>query len=281
MSIVDDIFINNLKSILEEEWEIDNRAKWEDNSEVKTKRILQVVNQYDLSKGFPILNLRNINWKASIDEIIWIMIKKSNNVKELSSKIWNAWKDENDLVHKAYGYQIAKPTMGYNSQIEYVIGEIKRNPTSRRIMINMFNVEEQHEKATKSLIECAYALHFSVKNNKLHMTLIQRSGDFITACGFGGWNTTQYAFLQHAIAKECNLDVGVFTHFVQDLHLYNKHLSQAEELLARYYTMTSQENNQIVQIKIADRPFFELTADDVELINYNPMGKIDKLDVAI
>lgn len=281
MTKTDDIFIDNLKSILEQEWEVDNRAKWKDGTEVKTKRILQVVNKYDLSKGFPILSLREINWKASIDEIIWIMIKMSNDVNELNSKIWNAWKDENDLIHKAYGFQIAKPTMGYNSQIEYVIGEIKRNPTSRRIMLNMFNVEEQHEKATKSLIECAYALHFSVKDNKLHMSLIQRSGDFITACGFGGWNTVQYAFLQHAIAKECGLDVGVFTHFVQDLHLYNKHQSQADELLSRYYTMTSKEANRVFQIKIADKSFFELTAEDVELIDYKHMGKIDRLDVAI
>lgn len=280
MSYVDGIFMKDLNEIIQQEWEMDNRAKWKDGTQVKTKRIIQSVNKYDLTEGFPILTLREINWKAAIDEIIWIYMKQSNNIKDLNSNIWKSWSDENGDVKNAYGYQIAKPTMGYNSQIEYVIGEIKRNPTSRRIMMNMFNADEQQTKATESLIECAYANHFSVKDGKLHMTLIQRSGDFLTAAGSGGWNLTQYAFLQHAIAKECGLDVGVLTHFVQDLHLYNKHIEPSYELTNRWGMDLGLDDTK-VQIKIADKPFFELTADDVELIGYEHKGKIDKLDVAI
>ena len=173
MSKVDDIFISNLQDIMKEEWEIDNRAKWKDGTQVKTKRILQVVNKFDLSEGFPILNLRDINWIAAIDEIIWIMIKMSNNVKDLNSSIWQSWADEKGIVQKAYGYQIAKQTMGYPSQMHYLLDQIKTNPTSRRLMLNMYSANEQHE---KGLIECAYATHFSVKDGKLHMTLLQRSG---------------------------------------------------------------------------------------------------------
>lgn len=275
MSTTDDIFVSNLQEIMQQEWEIDNRAKWKDGSQVKTKRILQVVNKFDLSKGFPILSLRKINFKAAIDEIIWIMIKQSNNIKDLNSSIWNSWADEDGDINKAYAFQIRKPTMGQPSQLHYVIDQIKTNPTSRRIMMNMFSAEEQHE---KGLIECAYSTHFSVKNGKLHMTLIQRSGDFLPAAGYGGFNTIQYAFLQHAIAKECNLDVGIFTHFIQDLHLYNKHEDQANILLDRY---DSADNYTLPTIKITNKPFFELTADDVELIGYEHQGGIGKIEVAV
>lgn len=278
MSLVDDIFIKDLSNITKQDWEVDNRAKWNDGTQTKTKRIIQSANKFDMSQGFPILTLREINWKAAIDEIIWIYIKQSNNIKDMNSKIWKAWANDKGNIEKAYGYQIAKPTMGHPSQMHYVLNEIKSNPTSRRIMMNMFNATEQQTKATDSLIECAYATHFTVKDNKLHMTLIQRSGDFLTAAGFGGWNTVQYAFLLHAIAKECGLEVGYFYHFVQDLHLYNKHEEQANELIVRYGT-----NHPLTlpTIKIADKPFFELTADDVELIGYENRGKIERLDVAI
>lgn len=275
MSKIDDIFIENLQEILKQDWEIDNRAKWKDGTQVKTKRILQVVSKIDMSKGFPVLSLRKINWKAAIDEIIWIMIKQSNDVRDLNSSIWNSWSDENGIVQKAYGYQIAKETMGYPSQLHYVIDQIKNNPTSRRIMLNMFSAHEQH---VKGLIECAYATHFSVKDNKLHMTLVQRSGDFLTACGTGGFNTVQYAFLMHAIAKECNLEVGIFTHFVQDLHLYNKHIDQANILLDRH---DSSDNYMLPTIKIADNSIFDLTIDDVELIGYENQGGIGKIEVAV
>lgn len=100
-----------------------------------TKRILQVVHKYDLSKGFPISSLRKIDYKKSIDEMLWIYSKLSNNIQDLNSHIWDSWAKDNK-IEKAYGYQIAKPTMGYNSQIEYVIETIKTNPTSRRIMMN-------------------------------------------------------------------------------------------------------------------------------------------------
>lgn len=281
MTKIDEIYINNLVEIQQQEWEVDNRAKWKDNSPIATRRITQVFNKVNLQDGFPILTLREINWKASIDEIIWIYIKLSNDIKDLNSKIWDSWADEHNKIHKAYGYQIGKPTMGHPSQLHYVLHEIKTNPESRRIMMNMFDAKNQKEKADKSLIECAYATHFTVRHRKyLDMTLIQRSGDEHTAAGFGGWNTVQYAFLQHAIAKECNLIVGNFAHFIQDLHEYNKHELVGEEFINRYNSINYiNENN--VQIKIADKSIWELTSDDVELINYKNQGKLRIPDIAI
>lgn len=278
MSTVDKITVNNFKEVLKQEWEIDNRAEWEDGTQVKTKRILQLVNKHDLSKGFPISTLRHINYKAAIDEIVWIYIKMSNNIKDLNSSIWNSWANEKGEIKNAYGYQIRKPTMGYPSQIHYVIDQIKNNPTSRRIMMNMFNADDQYIKANESLVECAYATHFSVKDGKLHMTLIQRSADALTAGHFGGWNTVQYCALMSAIAKECNLDVGMFTHFIQDFHIYNKHISQVEEMIRRY---EQEEDLPLPQLKIADKPFFELTADDFELVDYKHHGSIGKIEVAV
>jgi len=122
MNITDGIYINDLIQIQKKKWVPENRASWKDGSSISTRKITQVINKVDLQEGFPILTLREINWKAAIDEIIWIYMKLSNDVNELNSKIWDSWKDDQDKIHKAYGYQIAKPTMGYNSQIEYVLG---------------------------------------------------------------------------------------------------------------------------------------------------------------
>lgn len=278
MSYVDEVFIENARNILKEEWEVDNRAKWEDGSPVKTKRILQVVNKYDLSKGFPILNLRNINYEIAIDEILCFYVKLSNNIKDMKGHIWDSWADENGEIKKAYGYQIARPTMGFESQMHYVINQIKTNPTSRRIMMSMFNADDQLTKAKESLIECAYTLHFSVKDGKLNASLIQRSGDFLSACGSGQFNDVQYSALIHAIAMECDLEVGVFTHFVQDLHIYNKHVSQIEELISRQELV---EDIKLPTLKVKKKPFFELTVDDFELIGYEPLNGIGKIEVAI
>jgi thymidylate synthase len=278
MSYVDDIFISDLKEILEETWEVDNRSTWKSGEQPKTKRILQVSHKYDLSKGFPILALREQNFKAAIDEMLWIYVRLSNNVKDLNSKIWNAWKNENGEIEKAYGYQIAKPTMGFPSQSHYVINEIKTNPTSRRIQTNMFNAKEQLIKSRKSLIECAFGTMISVKDGKLHMTLTQRSGDKLTASGAGGWNVIQYASLMHAIAMECDLEVGVLKHDIQDLHLYDKHIDQTEEMLRRYELA---QIDTLPTLKVKKKPFFDLTVDDFELDGYKHLGSIGKVDVTV
>lgn len=273
MSKADLYFKHDLDQILREDWEIDNRAKWADGSQVKTKRILQVVNQYDLSKEFPILTLRPIYLKGAIDEMLWIYQKRSNNIKDLNSKVWEEWADEQGTIGRSYAYQINKPMMGYPSQIDYVLGEIKKNPTSRRLYMNMFHTDDSPHKA---LFECAYATHFSVKDGKLHSTLIQRSGDFLTAAGSGGWNTVSYAILTHMIAIHCGLEVGTFTHFVQDLHLYNKHEKYVDLLLER----ESRHAPKLI-INPDIKNFYDFTVDDFKLENYNPHPQIKGIEVAL
>src|SRR5690606_28597157 len=157
----------------------------------------------------------------------------------------------------------------------YVLNEIKTNPTSRRILMNMFNAEEQQAKSIKSLIECAYGTEISVKNGKLHYTLTQRSNDFITA---NNWNLLQYSALAQIIAMECDLGLGNFQHRIQDQHIYNKHYEQAKELLTR---LDELDPTNRVYLKINKKPFFELTIDDFELVNYNPLKGVGKIEVAV
>lgn len=273
MSQADILFKENLKEIMAQEWEIDNRATWEDGSQVKTKRILQVVNKVDLSKDFPIQTLRPISLKLSADEIIWIFVLMSTNINDLSSNVWKAWADEHDTIKKSYAYQIAKPMMGYPNQVEYLLGEAEKNPTSRRLMMNMFDTEDTPD---KPLFECAYATHFSIKNGKLHSTLIQRSGDFIPAAGFGGWNTVGYALLTHMIARHLKLEVGTFTHFVQDLHLYNKHQEFAEEMLKREPRPAPKL---IIDESVTN--FFDFRPEHFKLEGYDPHPQIKGIPIAV
>lgn len=270
LSKADIIFKENLQEIIKQEWEVDNRAQWKDGSEIKTKRVLQVVNKYDLSKEFPILTLRPTYLKGCIDEMLWIYQKRSSNIKDLNSKVWNSWADEKGSIGRSYAYQIDKPMMGYDSQTDYVLGEIQINPTSRRIYMNMFHTGDSPHKA---LFECAYATHFSVKDGKLHSTLIQRSNDFITA---SNWNVVSYSILTHMIAIHCGLEVGTFTHFIQDQHLYNKHEQYVDLLLNR-----EPEPAPKLVINPDVKNFYDFTVDDFKLEGYNPHSQIKGLEVAI
>lgn len=270
MSRADIIFKENLAEINQQEWEIDNRATWLNGEKPMTKRILQVMNKYDLSKEFPALNLRPINLKAVIDEILWIFQLMSNNINDLNSKIWNSWADEDGSIGLAYGHQIGKPMLGFKNQVDYVLGTAESNPTSRRIMMNMFNVEDMPK---KNLLECAYGTHISIKDRLVHLTLLQRSQDFITA---NNWNVVGYAILTHMIARHLGLGVGTFAHFVQDMHIYDKHQKYVQELLDR------EERPAPKLIVNPDvKNFYDFTVNDFVLEGYNPHPQIKGIEVAV
>jgi thymidylate synthase len=269
MSQADVIFKQNLAEILGQEWEIDNRARWEDGSPVYTKRILHVVNKYDLSKEFPILTIKPTPIKSCFKEIDWIYRKRSNNIKDLGLRIWDSWADSTGSIGKAYGAQVAKPVFGYPSQIDYILGEIKRNPTSRRLIIELWNVDDLE---LMHLSPCCHHLNFSVKNGKLHLLLKQRSNDFLVANNF---NVVEYALLMHIIARHCDLEVGTLTHIITDCHIYNKHEEAAYELLQReeYPAPKLWVNPEI-------KSFYDFTIDDFKLIDYKH-GEQIKLEVAV
>lgn len=262
-------FIERLKELSEEEWEIDNRAKWEDGSPVATKRILHVVNKYDLSKEFPASTLKPTPMKYCFREIDWIYRKRSSNVNDLGIDIWDSWADSTGSIGAAYGAQVAKPVFGYDNQMDFILEEIKKNPTSRRLVIELWNVNELKD---MNLPPCCHHLNFSVKDGKLHLLLKQRSNDVLVANNF---NVVEYSLLMHMIAIHCGLEVGILTHIITDYHYYNKHEKQAQELLKREILSAPK-----LWVNPEVTNFYDFTENDFKLIGYEK-GKAVKLEVAL
>ena len=146
MSYADNVFIENCRDILENGFSTENekvRPVWEDGTPAYTIKKFGVINRYDLSKEFPILTLRYTNWKAAIDEMLWIWQKKSNRIEDLNSHIWDSWMGEDGTIGKAYGYQLGikhEYKEGMFDQVDRVIYDLKNNPGSRRIMTNILRI---------------------------------------------------------------------------------------------------------------------------------------------
>ena len=233
MSKADETFISMCKSILEEGYSSEGeevRARWEDGTPAHTIKKFGVVNRYDLSEEFPLQTLRPLNFLAAVDELLWIWQKKSNNVKDLRSKIWNSWADEEGSIGKAYGYQMGikhKYKEGMFDQVDRVIYDLKNNPSSRRIITNIYNHEDLH---AMGLYPCAYNVTFNVSGRKLSAILNQRSQDVLVA---NSWNVCQYAVLVHLMAQVCDLEVGELVHVIADAHIYDRHIPIVKELISR------------------------------------------------
>ena len=233
MSIADEIFINNVKDILENgvsDEDMAVRPHWEDGTPAHTIKKFCVVNRYDLQKEFPITTLRYTNFRAALDEILWIWQKKSNDIHQLNSHIWDAWADENGTIGKAYGYQLGVKHIykeGEFDQVDRILFDLKNNPSSRRIMSNIYVHADLHEMA---LYPCAYSMTFNVANGKLNAILNQRSQDFLTA---NNWNVVQYALLVHMFAQVSGLEVGEFVHVIADAHIYDRHVEMVKEVIAK------------------------------------------------
>ena len=233
MSRADDIFIENCRDILEHgisDEGFDVRPKWEDGTPAHTVKKFGLVNRYDLSEEFPIMTLRRVYYRSAIDEILWIYQKKSNDIHELSSHVWDAWADENGLIGKAYGYQMSvkhKYPEGEFSQVDKALYDLKHNPTSRRILLNMYNHHDLHEMA---LAPCAYSLTLNVSGNKLNAILNQRSQDMLTA---SNWNVCQYSALVIMFAKASGLEAGELVHVIADAHIYDRHTDAVKRLIEK------------------------------------------------
>ncbi len=276
MSSADIAFIHTCRSILEEgTWVTDEkvRPKWEDGTPAYTKKKFCVVNRYDLSQEFPLLTLRPINLKAAVDEILWIYQKKSNNIHELNSHIWDSWADETGSIGKAYGYQMGvkhKYKEGEFDMIDRVLYDLKNNPCSRRIMTNLYNFADLSEMA---LYPCAYSLTFNVVGDRLCAVLNQRSQDMLAA---NAWNVAQYAVLIHMLAQVTGFQPGEFVHVIADAHIYDRHIPIVEELIQRQaYPAPKFE----LDPEIKD--FYDFTVDSCRLAGYEHGAKIGKFPVAV
>lgn len=275
MSYADEIFIKNCKDIIENGVTDEGlmvRPKWEDGESAYTISRFGIVNRYDLEKEFPIMTLRRTYWKSALDELLWIWQKKSNNVGELKTHIWDQWADENGSIGKAYGYQLGikhKYKEGEFDQVDRVLYDLKHNPNSRRIITNIYNHADLSE---MNLYPCAYSMTFSVKNGKLNGILNQRSNDFLTA---NNWNVVQYALLIHIFAKVSGLGVGELVHVIADAHIYDRHIDVVRELIKR----PTFEAPRLIMDDIED--FYKLTPDNFRLEGYQFNEFNEKIPVAI
>lgn len=276
MSYADELFISNCRDIIENGFsdaDLPVRPHWEDGVPAHTVKKFCIVNRYDLSKEFPILTLRRTALKSSIDELLWIWQKKSNNVRELKTHIWDAWADEDGSIGKAYGYQLGvkhKYKEGMFDQVDRVLYDLKNNPASRRILTNLYVHADLSEMA---LYPCAYSMTFNVSGNRLNTILNQRSNDFLTA---NNWNVVQYAALTMMMAQVSGLVPGEFVHVIADAHIYDRHIPIVESMIQK-----DPYPAPILRINPDIKNFYDFTPDDFILENYRYHELGEKIPVAI
>ena len=276
MSYADLVYRDTCRKILTEGvWDTDRevRPHWPDGTPAHTVKCFGIVNRYDLKKEFPIMTLRRTYYRSCIDELLWIWQKKSNNVHELGSHIWDSWADENGSIGKAYGYQLGvkhRYPEGEFDQVDRVLYDLKHNPASRRILTNLYNFSDLHEMA---LYPCAYSMTFNVSGNTLNAILNQRSQDMLTA---NNWNVVQYAVLVHMLAQVSGLEAGELLHVIADCHIYDRHVPLVQKLLEREPLPAP-----VFYVNPEVKDFYKFTVDDFRLENYRFHEFREKIPVAI
>ena len=257
MSRADTLFIQNCKDIMQNGvWDtnLPVRPRWEDGTPAHTVKKFGIVNRYDLQEEFPILTIRRTAFKSCIDEILWIWQKKSNNIRDLNSHIWDSWADETGSIGKAYGYQLAQKAVykeGEFDQVDRVLYDLKHNPASRRILTNLYNFQDLHE---MHLYPCAYSMTFNVSGDTLNGILNQRSNDMLTA---NNWNVVQYAVLLIMFAQVSGLKAGELVHVIADAHLYDRHLPIVEEIIKSRWTASASRGTNIPSSRPGSRWRYE------------------------
>lgn len=276
MSRADKLFVQMCSDILENGYSSEGqtvRAKWEDGTPAHTIKTFGVVNRYNLAEEFPALTLRKTAIKSAVDEILWIWQKKSNNINDLNSSIWDEWADEKGSIGKAYGYQMAqkyKFTQGEMDQVDNVLWQLKNTPYSRRIMTNIYNFNDLSE---MNLEPCAYSMTFNVTDGKLNGILNQRSQDILAA---NNWNVVQYSVLLHMFAQVSDLQVGELVHVISDAHIYDRHVDIVRELIERpYYDAPKFTLNPDV------KNFYDFTTDDILVEDYKTGPQVTNIPIAI
>ena len=276
MALADQIFRRTCEDILNHGVRDDDltvRPHWEDGTPAHTIKKFGVVNRYDLSKEFPILTLRRTYWKSAVDELLWIWQKKSNNVRDLSSHIWDEWADENGSIGKAYGYQLGVKhhyPEGDMDQVDKVIWDLKHNPASRRIMTNIYTFADLSEMA---LYPCAYSMTFNVSGNRLNAILNQRSQDMLAA---NNWNVVQYAVLTMMMAQVSGFEPGEFIHVIADAHIYDRHVPAIEEIISH-----EPKPAPTFRLDPAVKDFYAFTRDSFTMDNYQYSEFTGKIPVAV
>ena len=276
MSRADKLFVNMCREIIDNGFSSEGqivRARWEDGTPAHTIKTFGVVNRYDLSEEFPALTLRPTAIKSAVDEILWIWQKKSNNIKDLKSHIWDEWADEDGSIGKAYGYQMGikyKFAQGEMDQVDNVLWQLKNTPYSRRILTNIYKFDDLSE---MNLEPCAYSMTFNVTGNRLNSILNQRSQDILAA---NNWNVVQYSVLVHMFAQVSGLVPGELIHVISDAHIYDRHVPIIRELIERpqYPAPKFRLNPHI-------KNFYDFTTDDIIVEDYQKNPQILNIPIAI
>ena len=276
MSKADVLFVNMCQEILDNGFSSEGqkvRPKWEDGTPAHTIKTFGVVNRYNLQEEFPALTLRPTAIKSAVEEMLWIWQKKSNNVNDLKTRIWDSWADETGSIGKAYGYQLGVKyqfAQGEMDQVDNVIWQLKNTPYSRRIMTNIYNFGDLME---MGLEPCAYSMTFNVTGNKLNGILNQRSQDILAA---NNWNVVQYSVLIHMLAQVCGYEPGELVHVIADAHIYDRHIPVIEEMIKRpQYPAPKFRLNPDV------KDFYDFTVDDIMIEDYEKNPQIKNIPVAV
>lgn len=250
-----------------------------------TRRVPSTQIIVDLEKEFPILVSKKVNWKVAVDEILWIMQKQSNRTSELNSHIWDAWTGEDGTIGKSYGYQVGQKVKRkawevYDNQVSYILETLKKDPSNRQCVIDMWNVSELGE---MNLVPCVYSSVWNIIDGRLNCMLVQRSADYPVGVPF---DTTSYAVLTHLFARHLGVKPGRLTHVMADSHIYENQIDGVQEQLRRYYfdLLADEECMKLIPKFVfkEDAPtnFWQVKLDDMDVIDYDPLPPI-KYEVAV
>lgn len=263
MSKADTQYLDIVENILKNGYYANNRTG------IPTYKLPHQIMQFDLAEEFPILTTKFVAFKTAVKEILWIWQLQSNDVRELQKMnchVWDEWMREDGTIGKAYGYQIQK-----YKQVDTLLRTLKEDPQSRRMIVSLWNIEDLPDMA---LQPCAYQTLWDVADGRLNCMLIQRSGDMGLGVPF---NMTQYAVLIHLIAQAAGLKPGLFTHVINNAHVYANHVETLKTQLAR-------RSQALPAPKLLLNPditnFYDFTIDDINLDHYQHLGKLS-MEVAV
>lgn len=270
MTKADSYLVSDIHNILDNGFKDENpRPKYEDGTPAHTISVNHVMRKYDLSKGeFPISTLRKQAWKTGIREIFTIYQKPTNVLSEMAEmKVtwWDPWDIGDGTIGQRYGATVKRYDLLNN-----LIADIKKDPYGRRKIMSLWQETDLRE--TPGLAPCAFLTIWNVRGKYLDMCMIQRSGDMLTASGAGGINEIQYAALLLMVSRSTGYEAGVFTHFVANEQIYDRHIDNAHELLRRAESSetTAQKPNLILN-KEPGCDITSITIDDFEMTDYAPM----------
>ncbi|MBQ5967033.1 MAG: thymidylate synthase [Clostridiales bacterium] len=277
MTKADRYLVDDIHNILENGYKDENpRPKYEDGTPAHTISVNHVTRKYDLSKGeFPISTLRKQAWKTGIREIFTIYIKPTNVLSEMADmKVtwWDPWDIGDGTIGQRYGATVKRYDLLNN-----LIADIKKDPYGRRKIMSLWQEADLRE--TPGLAPCAFLTIWNVRGKYLDMVMVQRSGDMLTASGAGGINEIQYAALLLMVARATGYEAGVFTHFVANEQIYDRHIDNANELLRRaeeagVMAPVSSEGQKVPNLILNKEPGCDISSiavEDFEMQNYEPM----------